>query len=108
MSDELFVDGILGVGFGKGAVRIDFFALGEGQDAKGQPAKERRQRLVMTTEGFVESYAMLTGVMEKLKAAGLVAARPAGGTGGGGGAGGGSGGGGAVGGKGGSSPSPNF
>ncbi|MEA4856938.1 hypothetical protein [Solidesulfovibrio sp.] len=75
MSDELFVDGILGVGFGKGAVRIDFFALGEGQDAKGQPTKERRQRLVMTTEGFVESYAMLTGVMEKLKAAGLVAAR---------------------------------
>ncbi|WP_300163986.1 hypothetical protein [Solidesulfovibrio sp.] len=105
MSDELFVDGILGVGFGKGAVRIDFFAMGEGLDAKGQPTKERKQRLVMTTEGFVESFAMLAGVMEKLKAAGLVAARPAttgdqakaaeGAAGGSGGAGG-------------SSPSPNF
>ena len=77
MSDELFVDGILGIGFGKGAVRIDFFAMGEGLDAKGQPTKERRQRLVMTTEGFVESFALLAGVMEKLKAAGLVAQRPA-------------------------------
>lgn len=77
MSDELFVDGILGIGFGKGAVRVDFFAMGEGLDAKGQPTKERRQRLVMTTEGFVESFALLAGVMEKLKAAGLVAPRPA-------------------------------
>ena len=78
MSDELFVDGISGVGFGKGAVRIDFFALSaDAVDAKGQPAKERRQRLVMTTEGFVESFALLAGVMEKLKAAGLVSQRPA-------------------------------
>ncbi len=79
MSDELFVDGISGIGFGKGAVRIDFFALsGDAVDAKGQPARERKQRLVMTTEGFVESFAMLAGVMEKLKAQGVVAARPAG------------------------------
>ena len=73
MSDEVFADGILGVGFGKGAVRIDFFALSaEAVDAKGQPAKERRQRVVMTTEGFVEAYAMLTSVMDKLQAQGLV------------------------------------
>lgn len=78
MSDELFVDGILGVGFGKGAVRIDFFAMSaDAVDAKGQPVKERRQRLVMTTEGFVESFALLAGVMEKLKAQGVVASRPA-------------------------------
>ena len=39
MSEEVFADGILGVGFGKGAVRIDFFALSaETTDAKGQPA----------------------------------------------------------------------
>ena len=73
MSEEVFADGILGVGFGKGAVRIDFFALSaDVADAKGQPAKERRQRIVMTTEGFVEAYAMLSGVMEKLQAQGLV------------------------------------
>jgi hypothetical protein len=84
MSEEVFADGILGVGFGKGAVRIDFFALSaETVDARGQPAKERRQRIVMTTEGFVEAFAMLSGVMEKLQAQGLVrrqsgAATPAG------------------------------
>ncbi|EFL51753.1 conserved hypothetical protein [Solidesulfovibrio fructosivorans JJ]] len=78
MSDELFVDGISGIGFGKGAVRIDFFALSaDSLDGKGKPAKERKQRLVMTTEGFIESFAMLAGVMEKLKTAGLVAKRPA-------------------------------
>jgi len=73
MTEELFADGILGIGYGKGAVRIDFFALSaDAVDAKGQPAKERRQRIVMTTEGFVEAYTMLTGVMEKLQAQGVV------------------------------------
>ena len=73
MSEELFADGILGIGYGKGAVRIDFFALSaEAVDAKGQPAKERRQRIVMTTEGFVEAFTMLSGVMDKLQAQGIV------------------------------------
>ncbi|MFP5258663.1 MAG: hypothetical protein ACLGQH_06535 [Acidobacteriota bacterium] len=73
MSEELFADGILGIGYGKGAVRIDFFALSaEAVDAKGQPAKERRQRIVMTTEGFVEAFTMLSGVMDKLLAQGVV------------------------------------
>ncbi len=78
MSEETFVDGILGVGFGKGAVRIDFFTLSaDAVDAKGQPVKERSRRVVMTTEVFVESFAMLSGVMEKLKAAGVVRQAPA-------------------------------
>jgi len=73
MSEELFADGILGIGYGKGAVRIDFFALSaDAVDAKGQPAKERRQRIVMTTEGFVEAFTMLSGVMDKLQAQGIV------------------------------------
>ena len=73
MSEELFADGILGIGYGKGAVRIDFFTLSaDAVDAKGQPAKERRQRVVMTTEGFVEAFALLTGVMDKLQAQGVV------------------------------------
>ena len=79
MSEEVFADGILGVGFGKGAVRIDFFALSaETTDAKGQPAKERRQRIVMTTEGFVEAFTMLAGVMDKLQAQGVVRRQTAG------------------------------
>lgn len=73
MSEELFADGILGVGYGKGAVRIDFFTLSaDAVDAKGQPAKERCQRIVMTTEGFVEAFALLAGVMDKLQAQGVV------------------------------------
>lgn len=73
MTEELFADGILGIGYGKGAVRIDFFALSaDAVDAKGQPAKELRQRIVMTTEGFVEAFTMLAGVMDKLQAQGVV------------------------------------
>ena len=73
MSEELFVDGILGVGYGKGAVRIDFFALSaDAVDAQGQPAKARCQRIVMTTEGFVEAFSLLAGVMDKLQAQGVV------------------------------------
>ena len=78
MSEELFADGILGVGYGKGAVRIVFFTLSaDAVDAKGQPAKERRQRVVMTTEGFVEAFALLAGVMDKLQAQGVVRRQPA-------------------------------
>jgi hypothetical protein len=73
MTEELFIDGILGIGYGKGAVRIDFFGLSaDAVDGKGQPAKERRQRIVMTTEGFVEAFTLLSGVMDKLQAQGLV------------------------------------
>ena len=73
MTEEVFVDGILGIGFGKGAVRIDFFGLSaDAVDAKGQPAKERRQRIVMTTEGFIEAFTLLSGVMDKLQAQGVV------------------------------------
>lgn len=80
MTEELFADGILGIGYGKGAVRIDFFALSaDAVDAKGQPAKQRRQRIVMTTEGFVEAFTMLSGVMDKLQAQGVVRRQTAGG-----------------------------
>ena len=73
MTEELFIDGILGIGYGKGAVRIDFFALSaDAVDAQGQPAKARCQRIVMTTEGFVEAFSLLAGVMDKLQAQGVV------------------------------------
>ena len=73
MTEEVFADGILGIGYGKGAVRIDFFGLSaDAVDAKGQPAKERRQRIVMTTEGFIEAFTLLSGVMDKLQAQGVV------------------------------------
>ena len=80
MSDETFVEGILGVGLGKGALRIDFYGIAEGVDEKGHPARERKHRLIMTTESFVETFNALQGVMTKLKEGGLVreGAAPAG------------------------------
>ncbi len=76
MTEELFVDGILGVGFGKGAVRVDLFTMSaDAVDANGHPVRERRQRLIMTTEGFIESFNLLADVMEKLQAQGLVPER---------------------------------
>jgi hypothetical protein len=76
MTSELFVDGILGVAFGKGAVRVDFFTLSpDAVDAKGQPVRERSQRVVMTTEVFMESVAMLQGIKDKIEAQGLIAHR---------------------------------
>ncbi len=82
MSDETFVEGILGVGLGKGALRIDFYGIAEGVDEKGHPARERKHRLIMTMESFVETMNALQGVMTKLKEGGLVrdGASPAGGT----------------------------
>lgn len=77
MREELFVDGISGIGFGKGAVRIDFFAMSpDALDGKGKPAKEHRQRLVMTTEGFAEAFTLLSGIMEKLQRAGMLPTPP--------------------------------
>jgi hypothetical protein len=76
MTHELFVDGVLGIAYGKGAVRIDFCTLSpDAVDAKGQPVRERSQRIVMTTEVFMESVAMLQGVAEKLKAQGVAVRR---------------------------------
>ncbi len=76
MLDEKFVDGIQSVGLGKGAVRIDFFGAGQGVDAKNQPVKELRQRIIMTTESFVESFNTLQGVMKRLVDAGVVKPQP--------------------------------
>jgi hypothetical protein len=77
MSDETFVEGVLGVGFGKGAIRIDFYGIAEGVDEKGHPARERKHRLIMTMESFVESFNTLQNVMQKLKEGGMVQDKPA-------------------------------
>lgn len=72
MADEVFVDGILGVGLSQGALRVDFFTVSDVSKA----SRETKLRLIMTTEGFVTIYAHLTQVMEQLKKAGG-APRPA-------------------------------
>jgi len=72
MSDETFVEGVLGVGLGKGALRIDFYGIAEGVDEKGHPARERKHRIIMTMESFVETMGALQGVMAKLKENGLI------------------------------------
>jgi len=62
MPDEMFVDGVLGVGFCQGAMRIDLFTFSNVTEG----SKKETMRLIMTKEGFVEVYAQLTEVMRQL------------------------------------------
>lgn len=62
MADEIFVDGVLGVGFSQGAMRIDFYTVSN----VSQPSKKSVLRLIMTKEGFVETYGQFTEVIQQL------------------------------------------
>jgi len=75
--EEVFVDGVLGAGFSKGAVRVKLFSLDVGQEVR----QEHRVSLVMTVEGFLEIQAKFAEVTAQLMKAGLVkeAPRPGGG-----------------------------
>lgn len=72
MIDEVFVDGVFGAGFSHGAVRIAFHSLVHDAQIRTEP----RVRLIMTTQGFMEVYAKLTEVMEKLQKNGQIASHP--------------------------------
>lgn len=73
MIPEIFADGVGEVGFGGGMVRIDLVSLSvTDNDADGNPKREVRQRLVMTPQGFLETYASMQGMLEKLVELGVV------------------------------------
>lgn len=75
MHDDVFVDGVLGAGFSNGAVRIVLHSLVHDPQVRKEPTV----RLIMTSEGFLDVYARLTEVMEKLKSTGqLTTSGPAG------------------------------
>ncbi|GFK93491.1 hypothetical protein NNJEOMEG_01324 [Fundidesulfovibrio magnetotacticus] len=69
---DVFVDGVLGAGFSKGAVRVRFYGLDMGQEVR----QEHNLSLVMTVEGFLEVHAKFAEVMAQLKKSGLVKELP--------------------------------
>lgn len=72
---EFFADGVAEVGYGAGAVRIDFYTLGRGKDAQGNPTKELTQRVVMTPQGFIEAWGSMQGMADKLTEIGILKKR---------------------------------
>jgi hypothetical protein len=82
MTKELFVDGVLNVGFGRGIVRIDVGSLSLTQtDDKGKPLLELRQRLLLHPQGFLELHHAMGEMLKKLINVGVLqAARQAPGT----------------------------
>jgi hypothetical protein len=70
---ELYTDGIMQIGFGRGAVRIDWFSIcPDRMDQSGQPIREKMLRLVTTPQGLVESMQQMQGLFQKLVEAGVV------------------------------------
>lgn len=73
MADETFAVGCSGVAFHGGVVFLDLVGLSHTQrDADGRPARELRQRIVMTAEGMLETYQAITGIISKLEEAGVI------------------------------------
>jgi len=84
MPSELFADRIAEIAVTGTVVRLDFASFSvTARDSGNQPTLEHRQRVVMPTEGFVQSFALMAKVMQDLEKRGLVrraepAADPAG------------------------------
>ena len=76
MIDEKFVDGVFAARLDRGMLRIDFYSVDIGSKPGVEGEKVPRQRLVMTPQGFAETYAVFTDIMQKMQKAG-----PAGATG---------------------------
>ncbi|WP_156921688.1 hypothetical protein [Desulfovibrio inopinatus] len=73
MIDEKFSDGLMKIDLGRGVIRLDFYSLSADKvDAKGEPLRERCQRIILTPQGFVESFNMMQNVMDKFIESGLV------------------------------------
>ncbi len=73
MSDELYADRIAEIAVTGSVVRLDLMSLSATErDANKQPKPVFRQRVVMPVEGFVQSYALMTQVMQDLEKKGLI------------------------------------
>ena len=78
MIPEIFADGIGDISFGNGVIRVDLVSLSAtAKDDKGQPLRELRQRVIMSPQGFLETYAAMENVLQKLVEMGVISKRPA-------------------------------
>ncbi|WDR06219.1 hypothetical protein PSQ90_01795 [Devosia rhodophyticola] len=73
MRDELYADAIGEITVTGTVVRIDLVSLSATQrDDTGQPAPEHRQRVIMSLEGFANSFDVLQKAMNGLIEAGAI------------------------------------
>jgi hypothetical protein len=73
MQTELYADGIGEITVSGSIVRIDLVSLSAThKDANGQPVPEFRQRLILSTEGFANSFEVLQKAMDGLIEAGAI------------------------------------
>ncbi len=71
MSAEMFADGIERITTQGGVVRIDYVSVSPG--SAGHPAIQQRQRIIMSLQGFVNAFATLQEMVQKLAKAEAVA-----------------------------------
>lgn len=73
MQSELYADAIGEITVTGTIVRIDLVSLSAtGRDEMGQPVPEHRQRIVMSLEGFANSFDVLNKAMNGLIEAGAI------------------------------------
>ena len=73
MQNEIYADAIGEITITGPIVRIDLVSLSATQrDSAGQPVPEFRQRIVMSIEGFANSYEVLQKAMNGLLDAGAI------------------------------------
>ncbi|MGN6486206.1 MAG: hypothetical protein ACTHLT_00110 [Devosia sp.] len=78
MQPELYADGISEITVTGSIVRLDLVSLSPTEkDANGQPVPEIRQRIVMSVEGFANSFEVLQKAMQGLIEGGAVRRVPA-------------------------------
>jgi len=77
MENERFIDGVTQIGFGAGMVRIDLGTLSVDKlDAKGEPALETRERLVMRPEAFLQMLIAFDHMAKRLADAKVIPQNP--------------------------------
>ncbi len=74
MENEIFADGIGGIVFEGGVMRIDLMSRVPGnRDKDSKPQMAFRQRIIMPVEGFLDSYKIFQEIIGKMEQSGLIA-----------------------------------
>jgi len=67
MSNQEFVDGVQEITIQSGIVRVDYFTYSaEAKDSSGKPAKELSKRLLMSPEGFLQTFSAMERIVDQL------------------------------------------
>lgn len=73
MTPELFADRIVEIAVTGSVVRLDLGSFSTtSKDTNNQPTLELRQRIIMPAEGFIQSFALMTKLMQDLEKRGLI------------------------------------